>query len=127
MLARIAADCVVGIHFLFIVFVMAGGVLAVKWRWVVFVHLPCAAWGALIEFSGWVCPLTPLEWRLRDLAGESGYTGGFIEHYILPVVYPPGLTRHVQIALGVAVLSINILVYALLIKQCLRTKNEDAT
>ena len=122
MISRLAADCVVGVHFLFIVFAVFGGFLALKWRWVAFLHFPCAAWGALIEFAGWICPLTPLEWQLREMAGESGYTGGFIEHYIVPIVYPPGLTRGIQIGLGVAVLAINCAAYALIVRRRLASK-----
>jgi hypothetical protein len=79
------------------------------------VHLPTAVWGALIEFQGWICPLTPLENSLRAAAGEAGYQGGFIEHYLLPVLYPAGLTRGVQLALGSVVIAVNLAVYGLLL------------
>jgi hypothetical protein len=113
---RILADFVVGLHLLFVVFVVAGGLLVLRWRRLAWVHVPAAAWGALIEFAGWVCPLTPLELALRSAAGESGYPGGFIEHYMLPVLYPGALTRGIQIGLGVLVLALNLLVYGYLIR-----------
>jgi len=98
-------------HFAFVLFVVVGGVLALRWRRVIWVHLPCAVWGALIEFTGCICPLTPLESWLRQRAGRSGYTGGFIEHYLIPVLYPVGLTRPIQIGIGVAVIVINVAIY----------------
>jgi hypothetical protein len=108
---RLAADFVVGVHFLFIVFVVGGGFLAWRWPGLRWVHVPVAIWGALIEFAGWICPLTPLENAMRRAAGESGYSGGFIEHYIIPVVYPAGLTPAIQVALGIAVLVVNGVAY----------------
>jgi hypothetical protein len=107
------ADLVVVIHFLFVLFVIFGGLLALRWPKVAYVHLPVAAYGALIELVGWICPLTPLEKRLRESAGLEGYEGGFVEHYILPVLYPSGLTRGVQLVLGGLVLGVNVLVYAI--------------
>ena len=115
MLYRVLADLVVGAHALFVAFVMAGGLLALRWRWVVAVHLPAAVWGALIEFKGGVCPLTPLEQSLRAAAGQAGYQGGFIEHYLLPALYPAGLTREVQLVLGSLVVAVNLGVYGLLV------------
>jgi hypothetical protein len=112
---RVLADLVVGLHALFVLFVVAGGLLALRWRWVPAVHLPAAVWGALIEFRGWMCPLTPLEKSLREAAGQAGYEGGFIEHYVLPTLYPAGLTRGVQLVLGSVVIVINLLVYGLLL------------
>jgi len=112
MLYRSAADLLVLFHLGFIIFVIIGGFLAVKWRWVLFLHLPAAVWGALIEFQGWLCPLTPLEQRLRQAAGEQGYSGGFIEHYLLPVIYPQALTADIQMALGGFVILINLAAYA---------------
>lgn len=111
MTARLLADVLVGLHFLFVVFVVAGGFLAWRWRRVVWIHVPVAVWGALIEFAGWICPLTPLENDLRRAAGDAGYTGGFVEHYLIPIVYPGGLTRGMQIGLGIAVVVINVLAY----------------
>ena len=109
---QLLADTVLVIHLGFILFVVSGGFL-VRWRRsVAWVHLPAVGWGALIEFMGWICPLTPLENWARSRAGETGYAGGFVEHYLLPVVYPAALTRDVQIALGVAVLIVNLSIYA---------------
>jgi hypothetical protein len=108
---RIAADLVVLLHFLFIVFVVAGGFLTWRRPRLRWVHLPVAAWGALIEFAGWICPLTPLENTLRRAAGDVGYSGGFIEHYIIPVIYPAGLTPAVQVALGSLVVMVNLVAY----------------
>ncbi len=109
---RILADAVLVVHASFILFVVAGGLL-VRWRRrVAWLHVPAVAWGALIEFRGWICPLTPLEIWARSRAGETGFSGGFIEHYLLPVVYPGALTREVQIVLGALVLVVNALVYA---------------
>ena len=112
---RILADLVVGLHALFVVFVVAGGLLALRWPWVAAAHLPAAVWGALIEFRGWVCPLTPLEKSLRAAAGEAGYQGGFIEHYLLPAMYPAGLSRGVQLVLGLLVIGVNVLVYGVVL------------
>jgi hypothetical protein len=117
MIYRLLADLVVLIHLAFVVFVVVGGLLALKWRWVVWLHLPAAIWGALIEFGGWICPLTPLENRLRQQGGEEGYVGGFIQHYITPVLYPDGLTREIQIVLGLAVVVLNLVVYTLIVRQ----------
>jgi hypothetical protein len=99
-------------HFAFVLFVILGGLLALRWRRVIWIHLPCAVWAALIEFAGWLCPLTPLENWLRRTAGGSGYTGGFIEHYVIPALYPVGLTRPIQMALGAAVVVINVALYS---------------
>jgi hypothetical protein len=108
---RVLADLVVVIHLLFIVFVVLGGLLVLRWRWLAAVHVPAALWGALIELAGGICPLTPIENALRDAAGASGYTGGFVEHYLLPVVYPPALSRAVQLALAAVVVAVNATVY----------------
>jgi hypothetical protein len=121
MMYRVLADLVVGVHALFVAFVLVGGLLALRWRWVAALHLPAAVWGALIEFKGWICPLTPLEKSLRAAAGQAGYEGGFIEHYLLPVLYPAGLTRGVQLALGSAVIVVNLAVYAVLLRRVRRS------
>ena len=105
------AELVVVLHCCFVLFVLFGGVLALRWPKVVWIHLPAAAWGALISFAGWVCPLTPLENWLRRQGGAAGYEGGFVEHYILPVLYPRGLTPGIQVALGVIVILLNVLIY----------------
>ncbi|NBC23267.1 MAG: DUF2784 family protein [Gammaproteobacteria bacterium] len=116
MAASFAADAVLLLHGVFILFVVAGGLLALRWPLAAAVHLPCAAWGAYIEFSGGICPLTPLEQRLRTLAGEAGYSGGFIEHYLLPLIYPAGLTPTVQVLLGSGVIVVNLIVYGLVLR-----------
>jgi uncharacterized protein DUF2784 len=103
---RVAADLVVAVHLLFICFVVGGAFLAWRWPKVIWVYVPAAVYGALIEFIGFTCPLTPLENYLRRRAGEAGYRGGFIAHYLLKVIYPAGLTRGVQIGLGVLVVVI---------------------
>ena len=115
MIESLLADLLVLFHLTFIIFIICGGFLTVRWRFMIWLHIPCAVWGALIEFSGWICPLTPLENHLRNLAGRSGYHSGFIEHYILPVIYPAELTRELQYMLGAGVLVINLCAYGLLI------------
>lgn len=112
MIYGILADGVLILHLSFILFVVLGGLLALRWRWIVWLHLPCAIWGLLIEVFGWICPLTPLENSLRRQAGEAGYGGGFIENYLLPVIYPGGLTREIQLGLAALVVAINVAVYA---------------
>ena len=111
MLYRLLADAVLVLHLAFILFVIAGGLLVLRWRWVAAVHLPVALYGALIEFVGWICPLTPLENHLRRRGGEEGYPGGFIEHYLVPLIYPGELTWGLQLALGLAVVTINAAIY----------------
>jgi hypothetical protein len=106
-----AADAVLLLHFAFVLFVILGGLLVLRWPRFAFLHVPAALWGALIEFSGWICPLTPLEIELRERAGGAGYAGGFIEHYITAVLYPEGLTREIQIALGILIVLVNAAVY----------------
>jgi uncharacterized membrane protein len=105
------ADLVVLIHFGFVLFVVFGGLLVLRLPRVMYLHLPAAAWGALIELAGGICPLTPLENSLRRGAGLAGYEGGFVEHYILPVLYPAALTRGVQLTLGMLVIGINLAIY----------------
>ena len=108
---RRAADLVLVIHLGFVLFVVLGGLLALRWPRVAWLHVPIAIYGAVIEFIGFVCPLTPLEIWLRRRGGEGGYEGGFVEHYILAALYPTGLTREIQLALGVGVLAVNAIVY----------------
>ena len=108
---RILADALVVFHLTFLVFVVVGGGLVLWRRRMAFLHLPVLAWGVYIEWSGAVCPLTPLEQKARLAGGEAGYSGGFIDHYLVPVLYPPGLDRTHQIWLGTLVLGFNILVY----------------
>lgn len=110
------ADLVVVLHFLFIIFVALGGLLALRWPRAAWWHLPVVAYGATIEFVGWTCPLTPLENRLRLAAGGEGYSGGFIDHYLMPVIYP-GLGREAAVAVGVLALLVNAGIYALVLKR----------
>ncbi len=126
MIYLLLADAVVLIHVAFVVFVMLGGFLALRWRAIVWAHVPAAIWGVLIEYAGWVCPLTPLENSLRAKAGEAAYTGDFIDHYVLRLLYPGGLTSRVQIVLGSFALVVNLLAYTLLIRQ-LRARRAAAT
>jgi hypothetical protein len=110
---QLAADLVVLLHFAFIVFVVFGGLFVFRWPWVAWLHLPAAAWGAFIELSGGICPLTPLENRLRAAADGDTYAGDFIDHYIMPVIYPSGLTHQIQIAFGIAALILNGIIYGI--------------
>jgi hypothetical protein len=112
---RFLADFLVVFHLAFVLFVVLGGLLVLRWPRLAWLHLPAAAWGAWIEAAGWICPLTPLENDLRRAAGQSGYPGGFIEHYILPVLYPPGLTREAQLILAALVVVINVITYGVLL------------
>lgn len=109
---RLAADAVVALHVAFIVFAVAGGLLVLRHRWVALLHLPAVAWVVYLELTGALCPLSPLENVLRARAGEGGYAGGFIEHYLLPIVYPAGLTADVQTWLGIGAFLLNAAVYA---------------
>ena len=111
MLFRLAADLVLLVHLAFIVFALLGAALAARWRWIPLVHLPAAAWGFAVELTGGVCPLTSLENRLRVAAGESGYAESFIEHYLLAIIYPAGLTREIQFGLAAVVVVVNVAIY----------------
>lgn len=106
------ADLVVVIHFAFILFVLFGGLLALRWRRAMWLHLPAAAWGVAIELGGWVCPLTPLENRLRERQGERAFAGGFVEHYIVPLIYPEEMSKASAVTLALIVVLINVAVYA---------------
>ena len=108
---RVAADVAVAFHMGFVLFVMVGGLLAFRWRWLMWLHAPAAIWGVVIELGGWICPLTPLENYLRERSGAAAYPGDFIEHYILPLLYPARLTRGDQVLLGSLALAVNLLVY----------------
>ncbi|MDQ1760588.1 DUF2784 domain-containing protein [Achromobacter sp. K91] len=110
---RLLADLVLIVHGLFVAFVVLGGLLALWKRWIAYLHLPALAWGALVIGMGWICPLTPLEISLRQQAGQQGYGGGFIEHYILALIYPEGITRGTQIVLAALLIAGNIVVYTL--------------
>lgn len=117
MIYRFLADALVVVHFGFILFVAFGALGALRYRWWPWLHLPVVAWGVLIEWVGWICPLTPLENRFRALAGQGGYEGGFIEHYLIPLIYPAELTRGVQWTLGAAVLVINLVLYGWVVRR----------
>ncbi|MDQ1343264.1 MAG: hypothetical protein QG571_1885 [Pseudomonadota bacterium] len=109
---RLLADLVLVAHAAFVAFVMLGGLAVLRWPRLAWLHLPVVLWGAGIEFFGGICPLTPLENRWRQLAGDQGYAGGFVDHYIVALLYPDGLTRSVQVALGLLVLVVNVAIYA---------------
>ena len=111
MLFRWLADLVLVAHLAFVVFVTLGGLLVWRWRRLAWIHVPVGLWGLAISYIGFVCPLTPLENRLRQLGGEAGYSGGFIEHYVTAALYPAGLTRGTQLLLGTVVLAVNVMVY----------------
>ena len=114
---RVLADLVLLLHLAFVLFVVLGGLLVLRWPRLAWLHLPVALYGATIEFLGFTCPLTPLENRYRRLGGESGYEGGFIEHYVTSLIYPDGLTRGIQVGLGVAVLALNAIVYTVVVRR----------
>lgn len=125
MIYRALADLVLVLHLGFVLFVVLGGLLVLRWPRVAFLHLPAAVWGVLIEYTGWICPLTPLENSLRLRGGEAGYTGGFIEHYIQPALYPNGLTRTTQIALGSFALLINLVAYGAVLSRRRHEQHAD--
>ena len=108
---NLAADALVVLHLAFVAFVVLGGLLVLRWRWIAWFHVPAALWGAWSEFAGWICPLTPLENRLREAAGQQGYATSFVEHYLMPVLYPATLTRELQWLLGAIVVGVNAVVY----------------
>jgi hypothetical protein len=110
---RWAADVVLAAHLAFVLFVVLGGFLVLRWPRLAWLHVPVALYGAIIEFAGFVCPLTPLENWLRHRGGQAGYAGGFVDHYLVAALYPAGLTRTMQLALGCFVLVLNAAVYVL--------------
>ncbi|KAA8702540.1 DUF2784 domain-containing protein [Pseudomonas cannabina] len=112
---RVAADAVVVFHLVFILFVLFGGLLVLRKPGLVLLHIPAIAWGTAVEFLHLYCPLTPLENALRSQAGEQGYDGGFVEHYLIPLIYPAGLTPDIQLWLGAVVVVINVAVYGVLL------------
>lgn len=112
MVARLAADAVLVVHLAFVAFVVLGGFLAWRRPWIAWLHLPAAVWGAYAELTATICPLTPLENALRARSGQAGYQGGFVEHYLMPILYPAGLTPSHQIWIGAFVVILNLLVYA---------------
>ncbi len=111
------AELVVALHFAFIVFVVAGGVLSLRWPRAAWAHLPAAAWGAAVEWFGWVCPLTPWENQLRNMGDGGLYQGDFLARYLGPIIYPDALTREVQMLLGVCVVAANVAIYAWVLKR----------
>jgi Protein of Unknown function (DUF2784) len=111
MLFRLSADAVLLVHLAFILFALLGAAIAVRWRWILLVHLPAAAWGFFVELTGRICPLTHLENYLRIKAGQSGYAESFIEHYLLTIIYPAGLTRGIQFTLAGVVVIVNVAIY----------------
>jgi len=125
MLDQILADIVLVLHFLFIAFVIGGAFLVLRWPKLVWIHLPAAIWGVVVELTGWICPLTPLENHLLEIAGRSGYSGDFVEHYLIRVIYPDGLTSKGQVALGLFVVAVNVAVYAVAIVRRRRTVRPD--
>ncbi|MES2009886.1 MAG: DUF2784 domain-containing protein [Pseudomonadota bacterium] len=122
MMAAWLADAVVLFHLAFIVFVMLGGLLVLRWPRMAWLHLPAAAWGVVVEWSGWICPLTPLENALRQHAGQPAYGGDFVQHYVLALIYPDGLTREIQMGLGAVVLALNLAVYVALYRRMRRER-----
>ena len=122
MFYRLAADAIVLAHGLWLVFVVFGALLALRWPRTLWLHAPAVAWGAVVEFTGWICPLTPWENRLRRLGGEEGYAGGFIERYVTAMIYPEGLTRDIQVALGIGVLLLNAGLYWWVFRQRRRAR-----
>ena len=114
MLSRFAADAVLAVHLAFVLFVACGGLLVLRTPRLAWLHLPAVAWAAFVELSGSICPLTPLEVGLRRGAGEAGYGGDFVDHYLVALLYPAGLTRELQMAIGAAVLLVNLFVYFVL-------------
>lgn len=114
MIYKLLADLISLAHLAFVLFVVLGGIAVWRAPKLAWLHLPAVAWGALVELMGWICPLTPWEQSLRRLAGDGGYSGGFVEHYLLPFLYPEGLTRDAQLFLGVLVLAVNLAAYTLI-------------
>lgn len=113
MWARFAADAVLVLHLAFILFVVLGALLVLRHTWIAWLHIPAAVWGAWVELTNRICPLTVLENALRSRAGQSGYSESFVEHYIVPIIYPPGLTRSLQFWLAGILVTINVVLYAL--------------
>ena len=127
MIYSFLSDLLVVFHLVFILYVMAGALLIFKWQKALWLHLPACFWGITVEFTGWICPLTPWEIQLRRLAGEEGYTGSFIEQYLIPIIYPSGLNREIQMLLVSTVLIVNLSLYILiLIKRRKRKTPENS-
>jgi len=111
MMYSLLADLVLIVHLAFVLFVLCGGLLVLRWRWIAWLHLPAAIWGAVVEFTGWICPLTPLENWLRVRGDSTGYAGDFLSYYLLALLYPEGLPRPIQLLLGILVIAVNLGVY----------------
>lgn len=124
MLYRIIADLIVVIHLCFILFVMLGGFFALRWKKAAVIHLLAVLWGIIVEIFGLICPLTPLENNLRILAGQEGYGGGFIEHYLIPVIYPASLTRSFQYFLAALVIAVNVCIYGWIFGKRMKKEKE---
>jgi len=124
MLYRLSADAVLIFHLAFVLFVVLGGFLVLRWPKLAWAHLPAVAWGALVEFSGWICPLTPLENALRHATGDAVYAGDFVEHYIVSLLYPESLTRGAQVAFGIAVVVLNAVIYGAVLRR--QHRNQEA-
>lgn len=122
MVYRMMADAVVVVHLIFVLYAIFGGLLVLRWRSTAFLHVPALLWGIVVEAQGWICPLTPLENRLRMAAGDAGYRGGFVENYLLPVLYPENLTRPDQVMLAIGLAAVNIVVYSIVIRKVLRSR-----
>ena len=119
------ADLVLIVHLAFVVFVLCGGLLVLRWRWIAWLHLPAAVWGTVVEFTGWICPLTPLENWLRAQSGERSYSSDFLTQYLLPVLYPGDLTRGIQLLLGIVVIAVNAVIYCWLWRTQARGASRD--
>lgn len=117
MLTRIAADVVLVVHLAFVLFVVLGGFLVLRWRNLAWAHIPAFVWGALVELNGWICPLTPMEVSLREAAGEASYRGDFLQHYLFALLYPEGLTRAMQLGFGGLVVLINTAIYVVILRR----------
>ncbi len=127
MLSRIAADLVLAVHLGFIVFVILGGLLLLRFPKTMYLHIPAAVWGAFVEISGRICPLTTWENDLRQSAGESGYAESFVEHYLVPIIYPAGLTRDVQLTLAGIVVFANLVIYGWLLYRWNRSRARESS
>lgn len=127
MLDRLLADAVVLFHLLFIAFAVGGGVIVLRWRRVMWVHLPAVAWAVWVEVMNRPCPLTPLENYFRRHGGEAGYPGGFVEHYIWPVIYPAALTDRIQLMIGAFVFCVNVAAYSLVFARWKRRRQPVPT
>ncbi len=124
MIYHLAADFFLVFHFLFIVFVLFGGLFAFRFRWAPAIHVPAAAWGAFVEITGRLCPLTTIEVWLRRAAGDAGYSESFIEHYLYPIIYPDGLTRDLQLGLAGMVILLNAAIYGWVIYRRLHSERK---